>query len=328
MKDSIKTIEKTPSGSLYKVQDSDSPVQALLFSSPQTRAIVNDPLVYGTEYLVTLRQAMSRLFELMSEQDLLLAEEERTMILHVLRGGLNFGLIEALYKSLGWKSPRSAFISSQRVFDDENGWHITENRYQKIYIPEQMDLILGDVVATGVSLEHALRKTIERTEVEGKQLRSITFITIGGKRAQEILERIDLICREKFPAYRGAQVIFIEGVFAVAEEESSLQIALAGTDLLRNPALLAPELLDSQLDAPSYALERCAIYDAGSRAFHVEEYLEDVQDYWKQVLELAEGGLSYADYFKERLPELADRVEGSSTSLAEVANKQLEQLQD
>ena len=75
-------------------------------------------------------------------------------------------------------------------------------------------------------------------------------------------------------------------------------------DLLRYEALMAPEFVESQYEAPSYPLERCIIYDAGSRAFWIPEYVDDVIDYWRQTLDLAHGAFTFETLLKERFPEL------------------------
>ena len=278
-------------------------VERYLLSTPETRVICNDPFVYGVVYTQKLKMGMTKLFKAMREQSLVAGEEAHTLVLHILRGGLNFGLREALFEAYGWNDHSCAFISSQRAHDDAHGWHITENRYQKVKILDQMDLVFADVVATGVSLKHALFRIIELTQMEQKSIRRITFITIGGRKATELLEEADRKCRELFKDYQGSRIIYVEGVFSLPEEVVPLSVAIPGTDLLRLQAELAPDFVKSQSEKLSYALERCVIYDAGSRAFDPEEYWHDVRDYWKKVLALAEKGMTLTRYLRERFPE-------------------------
>lgn len=297
----MKAITQADNCSLYQLDNHES-VQRFIVSTPQTRSICNDPFVLGTEYTRTLQQAMTESVKALSGS-LDWGEEAQAMVLHILRGGLNFGLREALTDALNWNRHNAAYISSQRAKDEKGDWHITENRYQKVYIPHNATMIFGDVVATGVSLEHALKKMIELAKEQKSSIGQIVFFTIGGDRAEQILASVDTQCREAFPEYRGSSVVYIEGVFGVANEESPLQIKLTGTDLLRKPAVMAPEFVESQNENIAYPLERCTIYDAGSRAFHVEEYLEDVVEYWEQVKALAQNGTTLAGYLKERYPD-------------------------
>lgn len=307
LKHMLKLIFKKHNLSLYQISGR-SKILRYVASTPETRVIMNDPFLFGVEYTEKLKQANARILsELTSQKQGFLTSPDKTMVLYILRGGLNFGLREALYQAFSWNRQASSFISSQRVKDKAGDWHISENRYQKIFIPDLADIIFGDVVATGVSLEHALLKIVALAKQQQKALHSITFFTIGSPRAEEILQRVDLKCRKYFPCYAGSSIIYLEGRFGVAGKlngaEQKLDIAIPGTDLLRSPALLTPEFLASQAEQLSYALERCVIYDAGSRAFHLEEYLNDVKEYWSQVLTLAQNGRTLTSYLEERLPE-------------------------
>lgn len=289
--------------SLYSVPRSNG-VACNVASTPQTRRICSDPFVYGVEYTDMLREAgvaALRALDLPNSKEGF--TETSLVVLNILRGGLNFGLRDAIRSVYGWNAHRSAFISSQRARDDKGDWHITENRYQKISLPDQAHILFGDVVATGVSLEHALYRIIEVAQQQKKSINGFTFFTIGGERAIEILEAVDAECRRHFSAYTGSSVIYYEGIFGVADENSALSIVLPGTDLLHSSAILAPEFIQHQTTSLPYALERCVIYDAGSRSFDVSEYLCDVRGYWQQVRELAQQGMTYVDYLAERFPE-------------------------
>lgn len=299
-------------------------VQRFILSTPETRAICNDPRVCGMDYTDKLKAAMARCIAALPEP--LEVKEEQGMVFTILRGGLNFGLREALLEGKGWSRHRSAFISAQRVFDEKEGWHITENRYEKVYLPDQADIYLGDVVATGVSLEYALKKMVALAREQAVSFKRITFFTIGGSRSEELMEQIDRECRAEFPSYEGSRVIYVEGVFALPEAHPGLSIALPGTDLLRFPAVLAPEFLKSQEEDPAYPLERCTIYDAGSRAFNVAEYLEDVRDYWEQVRHLAQQGVRYDAYLRERWPNFEAAQEGDAAYLESLAERQIQAL--
>ena len=242
----------------------------------------------------------------MQEEQLTHLKEKETIIFNVLRGGLNFGLREALADALDWNSHGSSFISAQRarISKDSENWHIVESDYKKVYMPKTASIILGDVVATGTSLEHALYALLESAESQGVSLKSILFVTIGGNRSEEILELIDEECRKKFPSYERTSVCYIEGRFTVPTVNTKLNIRITGTDLIRLNALMAPEFVESQYENPAFPIERCTIYDAGSRAFWIPEYLQDVKSYWENTLSLAKYGLTYEKLLEERFPEL------------------------
>jgi len=306
-----KTDQCSSDLSVYSVKSElleSSTLEAFVCSSKETRGICNASEVVGIRYTEDLRIACAKILEasripLPGKVEL---SEQSTSVLHILRGGLNFGLRDALADAFSWNSHSSIFISAQRarVSNSEEDWHITESNYKKLYLPPNANIVFGDVVATGVSLSHGLDEVISFARDEGVQISSFTFFTIGGSRALEIMLDLDKRCREIFPEYVGSRLFFIEGVFSVPEDSSKQRISISGTDLLRSPALLAPEFVESQYQNPAYPLERCAIYDAGSRAFWIPEYLEDVRSYWELTLELAKQGVSFQQLLGERMPEL------------------------
>lgn len=327
----LKMLTSSLSCSLYEIADgTPSSITRLVASTPETRAIANDPFVVGLRYTESLKAACAKVLQaIVSTQksgqvSIAPLLEDETVVLHILRGGLNFGLREAFGIAHGWSNHGSAFISAQRARQGVNSedWHITEDSYQKVYLPKVVSLVFGDVVATGTSLEYAIKRLLSTVEQRSSSVKSIVFFTIGGNRSEEILAMADAVCRERFPEYLGATVVYLEGRFAVADLDSKLSIRLTGTDLVRCGSLMAPEFIASQYERPEYPLERCTIYDAGSRAFWIPEYIEDVHDYWSQTLELALSGLTFAQLLHERFPEL-DQSRFGDVDLAVLCKGQL-----
>lgn len=311
MNDQLKEIVKGAELSLYELIPEDvSPEQNMesvhcrrfIVSTPQTRAISNDPTVAGTDYTGRLKTACQ---QVLSNFKFGLKERE-TVVLNILRGALNFGLREALADAYGWTRHNTSFISAQRARDDQDSesWHITEKGYKKIYFPTQTSLVMGDVVATGTSLAFGMNEIVKSAVEQHCMLKNVVFFTYGGEKAEQIFKEIDTKCRQLFPGYEQTYVIYFEGRFTVPDLNTRLTIRLTGTDLLRYGALMAPEFFESQYEAPSYPLERCIIYDAGSRAFWIPEYVDDVIDYWRQTLDLAHGAFTFETLLKERFPEL------------------------
>ena len=285
--------------SLYRFEsDEDKGVVEYIASTPMTRQICNDPLLFGFQYTEALKGGVREVLRELSDSGGFTCREAETVVLHILRGGINFGIREALGEELGWNNHGSAFLSAQRQLSgDGSEWSISEDSYKKIYLGKNSDVIFGDVVATGTSLAHGLEVLFEQV-VEGESaIDQLVFFTIGGELSTEILsqysDRVDKIT-----------VIYFEGKFAVASEDSLLSIKIPGTDLLRRDCEMAPEFISSQYENPLYPLERCTIYDAGSRAFYQREYLEDLIEYWQEVRTLAEGGMLFSEYLAERAPVL------------------------
>lgn len=326
MSDTLKPLVKQNDFSLYEIEtpnDTRTNFHRLIATSPQTRSICNDPNVAGTVYTDRLCNCCT---SVLKSHDFGLIERE-TVVLNILRGALNFGLRDAIARAYGWWRHNTSFISAQRARDDGNpeNWHITENAYKKVYFPNRASLVLGDVVATGTSLRYALNEIVKVAQEQKAQIANFVFFTYGGVRAEEIFDAIDKKCREVFSGYQNTHVVYIEGRFVVPDSDSKLTIRFTGTDLVRGGSLMAPEFIESQYEKPTFPLERCTIYDAGSRAFWIPEYLEDVVDYWKKVLEVAKKGVTFEDYLKERFPEL-DAKKFGKVDLVQLCNKHLEEL--
>ncbi len=323
----LKEINREEKSVVYRVDDRrETAVNRYILSTPETRAICNDPLVMGYDYTEKLEKACATFLRLTKRATHLELQENRSVVFNILRGGLNFGLRGALAKAFGWNNHSTSFVTAQRarVTESPELWHITEDEYKKITFPKRAQIIIGDVVATGTSLKHGLDIMIKEADKQGMELSSILFFTIGGPLSEERLIKADEACRRHFPGYEGTHVCYIEGRFFVPTAESKVAIKITGTDLMRCKSLLAPEFIESNFEAPSYPLERCTIYDAGSRAFQVEEYLDDVIEYWAKVLILAKT-VTFEEMMAERFPEIDIRRFGS-VSLEQVAREQLRKL--
>lgn len=296
--------------------------QRFIVTTPQSRKITNDPLCLGCEYTELLEDACTLALEgihaYLRPQVREVFTEKNTTVLHLLRGGLNFGLRNALHRAYGWNLHRSSYLSAQRKRKDSSiegrvseEWMITETTYQKPSLAEKTVIVCGDVVATGTSLHYGFRESIQIAKNEGKEILSCIFFTIGGQKAEEILIKLEEEILQTFPSYAGSVVVYLEGRFCVPDVKTPLRIKETGTDLIRRDSLLAPEFIQSQFENPLYPLERCTIYDAGSRSFSFDEYLEDVLAYWEEVKELAESGVTFQELLEERFPELTKMTENS-----------------
>jgi hypothetical protein len=227
-------------------------------------------------------------------------------------------------------------MTSERARDEHGRWYIREDQYVKLTLKDDSTVFLGDIVATGVTVAAAFAKLFEQTsglprdrlpaEVadhlffglsdDHRQgllaksaprpripLRRVVFFTIGCHKAEKVLEATDARLREAFPGYERTILVYLEGKFRLVDSRTPLRIGLPGTDLARWQALLAPEFERSQYDAPAFPLERCAVYDAGSRAFDVPAYVADVARYWEEVERLARTGWTLAEALLERWPD-------------------------
>ncbi len=318
----LKKLFISPEASLYQsLEHSNDFLSTYIFSSPESQAICNNPLVFGMEYTEKLKSACAKTFSKLKDLRLANFLEHQVVVLNILRGGLNFGLRDALHQSLGFNKHSSIFISAQRQQAKDNSWIITEDTYKKIDLHPINHLVFGDVVATGTSLFHGLDVVFNYAASKQLQISEVTFFTIGGPRTIEI-------CEELFQKYhltlkiKKINIVFLEGVFVVADKDTPYQIKIDGTDLIRLGATMAPEFIESQKENPLYPLERCTIYDAGSRAYNVPEYLQDVIEYWEQVEKIAEK-TSLLQYVQERTDR---QLFGTNIDLKSICQDHLKKL--
>lgn len=300
----LQKLDSDPKAPFYEILgEHQTQVKRYVVSTRASRAICNQPEITGVRFTCLMREALvEALSSAPFRETVEKVPERRVCVLSFLRGGLNFDLRGALNLAYGMNDHCSAFMSSQR-FKTKGRWDVKEDMYRKLKIPDDAVLMMGDVVATGVTIENGFRVLLEHLDRIGSRVRLVVFFTIGCHKLEKYLAPFDELLRKTNKGYQGAHAVYLEGKLKLVDSRTSLRVGIAGTDLIRKDCLLAPEFEESQYDEVSYPLERCAIYDAGSRAFDPEAYLEDVTDYWGKVRALARGGLSLFDALKERWPE-------------------------
>lgn len=300
----LQQLDRTSEASLYAVRGGgEAVVSRYVVSSAEGRRICNQSELIGFDFGRALTRAVTHALEILPERDAIeTSSQERVCVVHFLRGGLNFGLREALYNAYGFNRHSSCFMSSQRRMVDGQ-WHVEEDMYRKLHIPAHATLLVGDVVATGTTVANGFQVILDHLETIGSSVRRIVFFTIGCPRTEEVLAHADREFRAAFDEYEGTTAVYLEGRFRLVASEDELRIGRPGTDLIRRDCLVAPEFALSQYERLSFPLERCTIYDAGSRAFDIPSFTTDVRSYWEQVRDLARGGMTLAEALNERWPE-------------------------
>jgi len=300
----LEKVNASPTISFYRISgDYAGKIKRYIVSTKQSRLICNKPELLGCKYTQAMEAAVRLTLEHLPEKESLLMDpEERFCVFHYLRGGLNFGIRSALNKAYGFNRHASAFMTSQRAKENER-WFIKENQYRKLKVPDQATLLIGDVVATGTTITQGFDIFYKFLQENKLKIKNLIFFTIGCHKLEKVLEEFDTKLRQLNPSYQETIIIYFEGKFKLVDSKTSFKIQLPGTDLVRTPALVAPEFALSQYEHVSHPLERCTIYDAGSRSFDIPEYLEDVKGYWEKVGKLAEQGFTLYDALRERWPE-------------------------
>lgn len=296
----LEKIHRSSDLSLYQVvSDRESNIDEYVFSTPETRRVCNEPDMVGLEFPRCMREATVRVLQQSPLNDLLADQPDRMVsVMHFLRGGLNFQLREALGEAYGFNKHYCAYMTSQRHKDTDE-WVIEEDQYRKIrYLPGST-LLIGDVIATGSTLENGLEVLLNQAGVEEAPFRNLIVFTIGCDRGRKILDQYYEQLREVCGVEQ-VMLFYGEGKLGLAEKDSSLTIKIPGTDLLREPALLSPECERSIYQRLHIPIERCTIYDVGAKSFEYQEHIEDVVEYWNQLID---SDLTLKEAYRERWSE-------------------------
>ncbi len=300
----LEVVSRRPDVSWYRLLgEHQGAVTRWVVSTPETVAICNRPEVLGVEYTDKLAAATTRALATAPFRGLLESVPSSSLcVMNFLRGSLNFELRNAVARALNSNDHVTCFMSSQR-FRESGRWHVKENMYRKIHIPTDAVLLFGDVVATGVTLDSGLEVLVQHMVESRASVKGIVFFTIGCHKIEKYLLKYDELLRKSFPGYEQTHVVYFEGKMKMVDSSTKLVIGIPGTDLIKLDALLAPEFEFSQYEDVAPVLERCVIYDAGSRSFDAREYLADVAGYWRQVQGLGKRGYTLREALMERWPE-------------------------
>lgn len=236
---------------------------------------------------------------------------------------------DALKKAFGYKWHSSSYLSSQRVLK-EGKFEVSDDYYRKFVVPDDATVYTADIVASGVSIDNGIDYIYNYMQANGHMLKNFFFITIGCVEAERVLARWHKRFKETFPDYGETLVIYPEGRFGLATENTPLTNKIPLTDLIKSykeGALLSPEYEHSQFDRVITALEACAIYDGGKKGFEPINHIKDILEFWeKQHDSGRDGNWSTWEEYNLRLPldmyfaDIAELEPGDAALLK--ANKQ------
>lgn len=301
------TVSRSENSCIYRIDGEFAPgVQRYIVTHPESRAALNRPEITGHRFTSMLVDSLTYALSVLPEKEFFQSvPEENINVLTFLRGGLNFNLREALHRAWGLNRHSSSFMTSQRSRDDYGRWYIEQDQYRKMILRPGSMIFAGDIIATGVTVDNGLDILMRNCKNLGKPVKGMVFFTIGCHKLEKIMARYHEEFKKIFPGYRHTIAIYLEGKFHLADSRTGVKIKMQGTDLMRFPALQAPEMLRDSFKRIHSPLERCVIYDGGSRSFDVASYLREIIEYWEQVEQLADAGVSLDSYIEDRCPALS-----------------------
>jgi len=294
MKDKLIRKYKDESVAVYLMENSkktDNDIIRYAISTRDTRDFMNYPEIVNIDFIQKMQGGITSALKGINHLEYLSSINSQNInVFHILRGGLNFQVSSALNKAFGYKWHSSSFISSQRVLK-EGIFEIGEDFYRKFIVTDNATIYTADIVASGVSLDNAMKYLDAYMDTKKYGMKNFIFFTIGGKEASRVLRKWHNIFMKKYPAYERTILCYLEGCFAMANKDTPLHNFQPNTDFIRNyklGALLTPEYEHSQFEKMIIALEACAIYDGGKKGFEPANHIKDVLEFWEKQLDSAE----------------------------------------
>ncbi|MGM0441304.1 MAG: hypothetical protein ACQEQC_02680 [Elusimicrobiota bacterium] len=293
--------------SIYRLNGNNSEdIEKYMASTRYTRDFMNYPEIVNIDFTDKMRKGIAAALTGINHLKSLSSIDSRTVnVYHILRGALNFQVSQALNEAFGYKWHSSSYISSQRVLK-EGEFEISEDFYRKFIVPDNATIYCADIVASGVSLDNALKYLDAFMDSQEYSLKNFIFFTIGCGKVEKILSKWHRIFKEKYPDYQDTVLCYLEGKFALAGEDTPLYNTMPDTDLLRNyklGALLTPEFEYSQFEKLIVAMEACVIYDGGKKGFEPENHIREVYGFWKKQKQAAlRENISLWDEYNARFP--------------------------
>jgi hypothetical protein len=283
----LKRQFKDEAVSLYSIEniEKDSVLHRYVVSTSDTRNMLNFPEIVNSDFTDLMKNGVTNTFKVLNSfENLSRISSKNVNVYHILRGGLNFQVRNALQKAFGYKWHSSSYITSQR-FEENGEFSISDDSYRKFQIPENASIYSADIVASGASLDNSLHYLDNYLTSKKINFKNFFFVTIGGIKAEQVLEKWDKIFKKNYPEYERTVLIYLEGRFALGANNLPLNNVLINTDLLKNykfGSLISPEYEISQFEKMIIPLEGCVIYDGGKKSFEPVKHIIDILEFWEK----------------------------------------------
>lgn len=279
----LELVQRTGESSIYSLNGSNALNRYLVVSDPGTRRLMASPKVVGFDsYLAMLAPTVAALQYLKGD-----GLDGDFDILTILRGGLNYPLEEAAYRT-GMTVKNMHFLSCERVIENKvvTGLDI---KYEKLRVGRDVSIMIGDIIASGDTLRMCFQYLFDKFRREGGSIRRIVFFTIGGTKAIDLMERFTEQIRVFWPEFEGFTCVFYEGIFTVYEDKGVTGVNVPNIDFGWKGGVIAPDFRRYVLATDGDALfEKCIIYDGGARRYEIPVHFEEVREYWNDILGVAD----------------------------------------
>lgn len=285
----------------YKLENGNFLNEYYIVSEAGTRKLMNSPEVVGYSVYKSLVKSTSQMLHFLKGKNAI----TRANILSILRGALNYPLEEACYNE-HMRVHNISFLSCERVI---SGTEIVglDVKYKKLALVPDSTLMIGDIIASGVTLIECLKYVVENYRQKNMELRNIIFFTIGGTKGVQKLEALTKEIRSYWPEFEGFIAVYYEGIFSCYEEgdRGVSGINIADIDFYWKGGVIAPEFRRETLSQRDPLFEKCTIYDGGARRYEIEEHIEEVLEFWNHMKEHADD-IAMTELLEEKLGHALD----------------------
>lgn len=262
---------------LYKVQHPGLPTNSYIISMPAARKILYDPIVSGME-LKKISLECSKEF-LRTAWDILpslkrLGTRKISEIV-VLRGSLGYQFDVAFEQVFGRYLLR-CFVGAKRfrISGGEFGADISYINFDAL--PNNGVLLVGDTVATGISLSKSLAVTRSELRERDYGIKKLLVFSIAAsaKGCTRLVEWEDRF-REWWPDFR-IHLFVAEAFFGLADNGTDLLFRRGTEAILPDETKRRVSRIYGDYDTAYLPGIICSIFDWGDRNFKPERHLADV----------------------------------------------------
>ncbi|MFJ6199045.1 phosphoribosyltransferase [Micromonospora sp. NPDC092111] len=272
----MRLISTTGGSALYECPH-DGPARVLLCSTDPSRRLLTDPAVSGHRYRLLVRSAVAEALTAWRGD----AAGERWLgsgqpsVVTILRGGLSFGLEEAVVVAGGADADVS-FVGTERAVGE--GVRTTYERWEFGAGPA----FVGDILATGGTLRAVLSRLRDAATRRGVRPAAVVLVVIGSAAGVDAVQRF--VADWDAADRPDVTMIALEALYDVPASGTVAPFARHPFDLLRTVVGSTPEYESARLSSVDSLFERCAVYDGGVRAFTPSAHADERAGWWAGVL--------------------------------------------
>ncbi|GAB3057059.1 type I phosphoribosyltransferase [Micromonospora schwarzwaldensis] len=253
------------------------PARVLLCSTAPSRRLLTDPVVTGSAYRHLVRSAVAEALMILRTDTAggEVLSTDRMSVVTILRGGLSFGVEEAVSTACGAEADVS-FVGTER--STTAPLKVVYERWELGADP----VLAGDIMASGGTMTAVLSRLLAATTARRRRPGAIVLVLIGSAAGVDAVQR----CVAAVDPSERPQVtlVLLEALFALPTPDT-VPFPRFSFDLLRSAAGSTPEYEAARLASVGSLFERCVIYDGGVRAFTPSAHVNDRSSWWSTVVD-------------------------------------------